>query len=640
MAAFVHLRVKSAYSLLEGAVRPGELADLARDAGTPAVAVTDTNNLFGVYEIADTMAKAGVQPIVGALLSVEFAGRAAHQTGSRKKLPHIALLVQNETGYRNLTKLLSAAYLEVEAGDWPHVKAEKLFTHAEGLIALTGGPGGVVNQLLLDGQRDAADAALAKLASAFPTRLYVELQRHGLAEERATEDALLDMAYAKALPLVATNDVHFGKANMYEAHDALLCIADGAFVSQDDRRRLTREHRFKTASEMQAQFADLPEAIENTIEIARRCAFRPMKRKPILPVFVPESGLTAEEELKAQAHEGLASRLAGAKLAAERKAYDERLDYELGIINRMGFPGYFLIVSDFMKWTRARGIPVGVRGSGASSLVAWALDITNLDPLRFCLFFERFLNPERLSMPDFDIDFCQERRDEVVRYVRGKYGHDRVAQIMALGSLQARAAVRDAGRVLQMPLGLVDRIAKLIPNPPGHPVSLKEAIAGEPRLQQIAESEPLAKRLFEITGKIEGLYRHASTHPAGLVIGDRPLDEILPLYRDPRSDMQVTQFDYEDAEKAGLVKFDFLGLKTLTVISKAQDLLKARGITIDTQTIDFTDPAAFEMLSRGDSVGVFQLEGSGMRDLLRKMKPDRKSTRLNSSHITISYAVF
>src|SRR5471032_2445053 len=359
MAAFVHLRVKSAYSLLEGAVRPSELADLARDAGTPAVAVTDTNNLFGVYEIADTMAKAGVQPIVGALLSVEVASLTNHQTGSRKKPPHIALLVQNEAGYRNLTKLLSAAYLEVEAGDWPHVKAEKLFTHAEGLIALTGGPGGVVNQLLLDGQRDAADAALAKLASAFPTRLYVELQRHGLAEERATEDALLDMAYAKALPLVATNDVHFGKANMYEAHDALLCIADGAFVSQDDRRRLTREHRFKTPAEMAAQFADLPEALENTVEIARRCAFRPRKRDPILPVFVPESGRSPEDELKVQAEEGLTRRMAVNKLAAEEMVYRERLAYELSIINRMGFPGYFLIVSDFMKWTKGRGIPVG-----------------------------------------------------------------------------------------------------------------------------------------------------------------------------------------------------------------------------------------------------------------------------------------
>jgi DNA polymerase-3 subunit alpha len=621
MAGFVHLRVKSAYSLLEGAVRPKELANLARGLDMPAVAVTDTNNLFGVYEIADTLAKDGVQPIVGALLSVELIPAATHG-GTHKKPPHLPLLVQNEAGYRNLTKLLSAAYLQAEPGEYPHVKAEMLAAHAEGLIALSGGPGGPINTLLVDGQKDAAEAMLDKLAAIFPGRLYVELQRHGLAEERAAEGPLIDMAYAKHLPLVATNDVHFGAASMYEAHDALLCIADGAFVSQDDRRRLTREHRFKSPAEMAAQFADLPEALEHTLEIARRCAFRPKKRSPILPVFVPESGKSAEEELKAQAEIGLARRLSHSPLAAERKVYDERLAYELGIINKMGFPGYFLIVSDFMKWTRGQGIPVGVRGSGASSLVAWALDITNLDPLRFGLFFERFLNPERLSMPDFDIDFCQERRDEVVRYVRGKYGHDKVAHIIALGSLQARAAVRDAGRVLQMPLGLVDRIAKLIPNPPGKPVSLEQAIESEPRLQQIAEAEPMAQRLFEITGKIEGLYRHASTHPAGVVIGDRPLDEILPLYRDPRSEMPVTQFDYEDAEKAGLVKFDFLGLKTLTVIAKAEELLKKRGIALHTQTIDFDDAATFEMLSRGDSVGVFQMEGAGMRDLLRKMKPN------------------
>ncbi len=621
MASFVHLRVKSAYSLLEGAVRPKELAKLAVESGMPAVAVTDTNNLFGVYEIADTLAKDGVQPIVGALLSVEL-GSAPAQPGSRKKPPHLPLLVQDETGYQNLTKLLSAAYLKAEPGDWPHVKKAMLEEHAEGLIALTGGPGGPVNTLLLDGQTEAASVLMDELAAIFRGRLYVELQRHGLAEERATETSLIDLAYAKDLPLVATNDVHFGKEDMYEAHDALLCIADGSFVSQDDRRRLTREHRFKTPAEMAAQFADLPEALDNTIEIARRCAWRPMKRKPILPVFVPESGRVPEEELKVQAEEGLNRRMAVNKLAAEEKVYHERLAYELSIINRMGFPGYFLIVSDFMKWTKGRGIPVGVRGSGASSLVAWALDITNLDPLRFGLFFERFLNPERISMPDFDIDFCQERRDEVVRYVRDKYGADRVAHIIALGSLQARAAVRDAGRVLQMPLGLVDRIAKLIPNPPGKPVSLRDAIDSEPRLQAIAESEPIAQRLFEITSRIEGLYRHASTHPAGVVIGDRPLDEILPLYRDPRSDMPVTQFDYEDAEKAGLVKFDFLGLKTLTVIAKAEELLKRRGIELNTQTIDFTDAATFEMLSRGDSIGVFQLEGAGMRDLLRKMKPD------------------
>jgi len=620
-SSFVHLRVKSAYSLLEGAVRPKELAKLTAGMDMPAVAVTDSDNLFGVYEISDVLGKAGVQHIVGTLLSLEL---APPQAGARPHKPaQIALLAQDEGGYLNLCKLLSADYLEVGPGDYPHVTAEKLAAHTGGLIALTGGLGGPVDRLLLEGQRAAAETALDRLAAMFPNRLYVELQRHGQPEERATEEALLDMAYAKGLPIVATNDVHFGAASMYEAHDALLCIAEGTFVSQDERRRLTREHRFKTPAEMTARFADLPEAIENTLEIARRCAFVPKKRKPILPVFTPPSGRTAEAELKAQAEAGLAARMAGAKqLTGEAGAYHERLAYELGIINHMGFPGYFLIVSDFMKWTRGQGIPVGVRGSGASSLVAWALDITNLDPLRFGLFFERFLNPERKSMPDFDIDFCQERRDEVVRYVRDKYGHDRVAQIMALGSLQARAAVRDAGRVLQMPLGLVDRIAKMIPNPPGKSITLTEALASEPRLEQIAENEPIARRLFEITSKIEGLYRHASTHPAGVVIGDRPLDELLPLYRDPRSDMPVTQFDYEDAEKAGLVKFDFLGLKTLTVIAKAEELLARRGIRLKTQEIDFDDPGSFEMLARGDSVGVFQLEGAGMRDLLRKMKPD------------------
>ncbi|HUO93665.1 MAG TPA: DNA polymerase III subunit alpha [Rhizomicrobium sp.] len=620
---FVHLRVKSAYSLLEGAVRPTELADMAKANGMPAVAVTDVNNLFGVFEISESLVKKGVQPIVGALVSVELddTRQVAGLTRSERP-PLLPLLVQNEAGYRNLAKLLSVAYLGAEPGEWPHVKEAALAAHAEGLIALTGGPGGPLNKLIGEGQPQAAGELLDRLKAIFGDRLYVELQRHGLAEERAAEDVLVELAYEKDLPLVATNDVHFGKADMYEAHDALLCIADGTFVSQDDRRRLTREHRFKTAAEMVAQFADLPEAVENTIEIARRCAFRPKKRNPILPQFVPESGLSPADELTAQAEAGLARRLKEHGLFADEKVYKDRLAYELGVIIRMDFPGYFLIVSDFMKWTRGQGIPVGVRGSGATSLVAWALDITGLDPIRFGLLFERFLNPERISMPDFDIDFCQERRDEVVHYVQHKYGKDRVAHIIALGSLQARAAVRDVGRVLQMPLGLVDRIAKLIPNPPGKSISLKEAIESEPRLGQIAEQEPIAQRLFSIVQKIEGLYRHASTHPAGVVIGDRPLDEIVPLYRDPRSEMPVTQFDYEDAEKSGLVKFDFLGLKTLTVIAKAEELLKKRGIILNTQTIDFDDKATFEMLARGDSVGVFQLEGAGMRDLMRKMKPD------------------
>ncbi len=484
-AEFIHLRVKSAYSLIEGAIRPKDLAKLAVENGMPAVAVTDVNNLFGVFDWTDAVLKAGVQPIVGCLLAVELSG--AQTLGSKPKPPYLPVYVQNDSGYTNLCKLLSRCYLEVEAGDWPHVTPEQLADLGEGLIALTGGPGGPLNKLIESGQLEAAGSLLDKLAAIFPDRLYVELQRHGLPEERAAEPGLIDLAYAKRLPLVATNDVHFGKADMYEAHDALLCIADAAYVSQEGRRRVTREHRFKSAAEMAAQFADLPEAIANTVEIARRCAAKPKKRNPILPVFEPPSGLSAQDELQAQAVSGLERRLAKNGLYAERSVYDTRLEYELGIINTMGFPGYFLIVSDFMKWTRAQGIPVGVRGSGAASLVAWSLDITNLDPLRFGLFFERFLNPERISMPDFDIDFCQERRDEVVRYVRNKYGHDKVGHILALGSLQARAAVRDVGRVLQMPLGLVDRIAKLIPNPPGKHISLNEAIEGEPRLQQIAE---------------------------------------------------------------------------------------------------------------------------------------------------------
>jgi DNA polymerase-3 subunit alpha len=621
-AAFVHLRVKSAYSLLEGAVRPKQLASLARDHAMPAVAVTDVNNLFGVYEISDLVAKAGVQPIVGALLPVELSAQPQTSVGSRKKPPLLPLLVQNDIGYANLSRLLSSAYLDAAPGDWPHVGEKALAEQSQGLIVLSGGPGGPVNRLLEEGQQDAARALVERLARLFPKRFYIELQRHGLAEERAAERPLVIFAYELGLPLVATNDVHFATEDMYAAHDALLCIADGTFVGQDERRRLTKEHRFKSAAEMAAQFADLPEAIENTVQIAKRCAFRPRKRNPILPQFVPESGLSPADELSAQARAGLKRRLEGVTPAAELKVYDDRLQYELDVINRMDFPGYFLIVSDFMKWTRAQGIPVGVRGSGATSLVAWSLDITNLDPIRFGLLFERFLNPERISMPDFDIDFCQERRDEVVRYVREKYGRDRVAHIIALGSLQARAAVRDVGRVLQMPLGLVDRIAKLIPNPPGKPVSLSDALESEPRLQAFAEQEPVAAQLFSIVEKIEGLYRHASTHPAGVVIGDRPLDEIVPLYRDPRSEMPVTQFDYEDAEKAGLVKFDFLGLKTLTVIAKAEELLKRRGIELDTQSVGFDDKATFEMLSGGDSVGVFQLEGQGMRDLLRKMRPD------------------
>jgi DNA polymerase-3 subunit alpha len=624
-AGFVHLRVRSIYSLLEGAIRPKELAETARRLRMPAVAVTDTNNLFGAYEISAALAQQGIQPITGVTLAValpdDLSTPVRHAQGEHS-YPSVALLVKDADGYVQLSKLISSAYTEVAPEEAPHATLDRLIRHSQGLILLTGGPGGPVNRLLAAGQPEAAERLLGCLTTAFGDRLYVELQRHGLPNEAAIEDRLVALAYEKGLPLVATNDAHFTTDDMYEASDALLCIADGTFIDIEDRRRLTREHRFKPADEMAALFSDLPEALANTIEIARRCAFRPRKHTPILPQFIPESGLSPEEELRSQAEAGLGKRLSEHGLFADEKAYHDRLNYELDIITKMGFPGYFLIVSDFMKWTRANSIPVGVRGSGATSLVAWALEITNLDPIRFGLVFERFLNPERISMPDFDIDFCQERRDEVIRYVQSKYGIDRVGHIIALGSLQPRAAVRDVGRVMQLPFGLVDRLAKLIPNPPGKAVSLQDAIAVEPRLKQAADEDERVRQLFAIVEKIEGFYRHASTHPAGVVIGDRPLDEIVPLYRDPRSEMPVTQFDFKDAEKAGLVKFDFLGLKTLTVIAKAEALLKSRGIDIDTQRIDFADRPTFEMLARGESVGVFQLESQGMRDLIKRMKPD------------------
>ncbi|MCZ6744460.1 MAG: DNA polymerase III subunit alpha, partial [Alphaproteobacteria bacterium] len=419
---------------------------------------------------------------------------------------------------------------------------------------------------------------------------------------------------------------------MFEAHDALICIAEGAYVADGARRKLTPEHRFKTAAEMRALFADLPEAADNTLVVAKRCAFKLSPRSPILPAFPVADGVTEAEALRSEAEEGLERRLethvfaasmdeAGRKKAA--RPYRERLEYELGVIADMGYPGYFLIVADFIKWAKGNDIPVGPgRGSGAGSVVAWSLTITDLDPLRFGLLFERFLNPDRVTMPDFDIDFCQDRRDEVISYVQQKYGRGRVAQIITFGKLQARAALRDVGRVLGMPYGQVDRICKLVPNNPANPVGLADAIASEPQLQEMRADDATVARLLDIAQKLEGLYRHASTHAAGVVIGDRPLDATIPLYRDPRSDMPVTQFSMKYVEMAGLVKFDFLGLKTLTVLERARALIAESGVTLDLSGLAFDDAATYEMLTRGETTGVFQLESSGMRDVLRKLRPD------------------
>jgi len=625
-APFVHLRVRSSFSLLEGAIGYGDLAKRCAGLAMPAVAVTDHANLFGVMPFCSAAMGAGVQPIVGALLplAAETAptGMAASRSQRLQGPALLPVLAQNEAGYGNLMKLLSAVYLARPGAI--DVELATLERHNEGLILLSGGAEGPLGRLLQRGDRQGAEALLDRLQAAFGDRLYIELGRHGEEAEHLTEPVFLDQAFERGLPIVATNDCLFLDADMHEAHDALICIAEGQNVANEDRRRFSLDYRFKTADEMAELFADLPEAIENTLLIARRCGVVAPAREPILPPFDTGAGRDEAEELRVQARAGLEQRLASLGVAGDAATvYAERLEYELDVIVQMKFPGYFLIVSDFIKWAKGQNIPVGPgRGSGAGSVVAWSLEITDLDPLRFGLLFERFLNPERVSMPDFDIDFCQDRRDEVIRYVADKYGHDKVAHIITFGKLQARAALRDVGRVLGLPFGLVDKISKLVPFNPAKPPTLAQALEMEPRLDEARKGDPAVARMVEIALKLEGLPRHASTHAAGVVIGDRPLDELVPLYRDPRSGSAVTQFNMKDVEKAGLVKFDFLGLTTLTMLRMAEDLVKARGTALELSALPLDDKATYDLLSRAETSGVFQLESGGMRDALRKLKPD------------------
>jgi DNA polymerase-3 subunit alpha len=624
---------------LEGALRLKKLPGLCADAKMPAMALTDTNNMFAALEYSIAMSSAGIQPIIGCQVDVTF---VESRPGEKARAPApVVVLAQTETGYENLMKLNSCLYIE-NRNQLPQVTVDQLAQYGADIICLTGGSNGPVGQLLQAGQVPAAQVLMDRLAGIFGDRLYVELQRHpvdgGLPEpERLTERPFVEMAYAMGLPLVATNDVYFPATKMYEAHDALICIADGAYVDQQEgRRRLTPQHYFKSQAEMATLFADLPEALENTVEIAKRCAFQTYRRDPILPKFADDE----VAELRRQAEEGLRYRLSIIPHAVEVSEYEARLDFELKIIEGMGFPGYFLIVADFIKWSKGQGIPVGPgRGSGAGSLVAYALLITDLDPLRYQLLFERFLNPERVSMPDFDIDFCMDRREEVIRYVQDKYGRDRVGQIITFGGLLSKAAVRDIGRVLQMPYGQVDRLSKLIPVEGVKPVSIEKALADEPRLREEAKNEEVVARLLDYGQQVEGLLRNASTHAAGVVIGDRPLDQLVPLYQDPRSDMPATQFNMKWVEQAGLVKFDFLGLKTLTVIQNAVDQIQAsgrhlhigadgvelfdppQGLIDDIATIPLDDEASYKLYASAKTVAVFQVESSGMMDALKRMKP-------------------
>ncbi len=632
---FVHLRVHSAFSLLEGALPIKKIIGKAVSDEQPAIGIADTNNLFAALEFSLKCVDDGIQPLIGCQLSIDMEdegegekrGHAQHLV----KLPAIVLIAASEEGYVHLVNLVSRAYLDGEGNQSVRISMSWLReVGTGGLIALTGASGGPVDMALKSGHMALAETRAKALAELFGDRLYVELQRHGKYDRRH-EGRVVDLAYKLNLPLVATNEPFFPSPAEFEAHDALMAVAHNAMVSDDSRFRLTPDHYLKSRKDMAALFADLPEALDNTVEIARRCSFVLKTRAPILPRFTgasddPKEAERAEElELRRQAVEGLEERIQklGLSPGYTETDYRERLDFELSVIEKMKFPGYFLIVADFIKWAKLQDIPVGPgRGSGAGSLVAYALTITDVDPLRFSLLFERFLNPDRVSMPDFDIDFCQDRREEVIRYVQRKYGREQVAQIITFGSLQARAALRDVGRVLEMPYGQVDKICKLVPNNPANPTPLSKAIEEEPRFQEEVDKEPVIGRLLDIAQKIEGLYRHASTHAAGIVIGDRPLSQLVPMYRDPRSDMPVTQFNMKWVEQAGLVKFDFLGLKTLTVLKVAVDFLKKRHIAVALEALPLDDQKTYEMLSRGDTVGVFQVESAGMRKALIGMRPD------------------
>ncbi len=630
---FVHLHVHSAYSLLEGALPLGKLLALAASDEQPALGIADTANLFGALEFSEKASDKGIQPLIGVELPLDFGSEDERTRDKSFGKSSVVLMAVNEKGFANLSRLDSHAWLEGEGGRAIAPVSWLEDGDIDGLICLSGGPEGAIDPFFANGQEAQALKRLEKLAALFGDRFYVELQRHGRPGETAVEAALIEFAYRRGVPLAASNEPFFPKRSDFEAHDALLAIAGGTVIAQAERRKLTDQYYFKTRAEMMALFADLPEALDSTVEIARRIHFRPLTRDPILPKFAAAPGLSAKEaafaegeELARQAREGLKARLEETPLAPgrERKDYEERLEFELNVIRDMKFPGYFLIVADFIKWAKARGIPVGPgRGSGAGSLVAYALTITDLDPLRYNLLFERFLNPERVSMPDFDIDFCQDRREEVIRYVQDKYGRDQVAQIITFGTLQARAALRDVGRVLQMPYGQVDRICKLVPANPANPVSIAEAVANEPRLQAMRDADETVAELLKIGQSLEGLFRHASTHAAGIVIGDRPLEELVPLYKDPRSDMPVTQYSLKWVEPAGLVKFDFLGLKTLTVIAKAVEMINGATGTLHISGIPIDDAETFAMLARGDTVGVFQVESPGMRRALVDMRPDR-----------------
>lgn len=635
---FVHLRVHTAYSLSEGAMLVPKLIHKLHDQGVPAIAVTDTANMFGGKAFSKYASDEGVKPILGCqfYLRNPDADDVLKAKGRIIEPDKIVLLVMNENGYQNIMKLMKRSYLDnPKQGEKAQLKMSDLEELNGGLIALTAGVEGQIGRLLLENRKAEAEEVVVKLREIFADRLYMEISRIGLETEQKTEDDFIDFAYKYNIPLVATNEAFFFDADMYEAHDALICIAAGEYVANDDRKKYSPNNRLRSAEEMVELFKDLPEAVQSTVNIAARCNYLSQKVDPLLPIFECPEGKTQDEFITEQAYKGLKQRMEAqvyndSQTPEERveidKRYYERLDYELSVIKKMGFPGYFLIVSDFIQWSKAHGVPVGPgRGSGAGSIVAWSLKITDLDPLKLDLLFERFLNPERVNMPDFDVDFCQENRYKTIEYVQKKYGFDHVAQIITYGKLQAKNVIRDVARVLQMPYAQADRISKMIPpGVQGKNPTLQESLDQVAELEQMRQEDPQINKLFDIGMKLEGLYRQSGMHAAGVVIGDRPLDQLVPLYKDPKADMPVTQYDMKFVEETGLIKFDFLGLKTLTVIKKAVDWVKkVHKIDLDIDNVPLDDKLTYEMLQRGDTSAVFQFESPGMKDVHKQIKPDR-----------------
>lgn len=635
---FIHLRVHTAYSLSEGAMKVPALVHKLHDLGVPAIAVTDTANMFGGKAFSKYASDEGIKPILGCqfYLRNPDADDVLKSKGRIIEPDKIVLLVMNAEGYANIMHLMKLSYLDnPQTNEKPQIKMSDLEKYNTGLIVLTGGVEGQIGRLILERRLDEAENCVVKLQQLFGDRLYMEISRIGLDTERQTEDTFVDWAYKYNIPLVATNEAFFFDVDMYEAHDALVCIAAAEYVANDNRKKFSPNNRLRPENEMVELFADLPEALANTVNIAKRCCYLSEKVKPLLPIFECPGGLSQDDYIDQEARKGLDARMRKhvyfEGMTAEQKEeldkkYYARLEYELSVIKKMGFPGYFLIVADFIQWSKGHGVPVGPgRGSGAGSIVAWSLRITDLDPIKLDLLFERFLNPERVNMPDFDVDFCQENRGKTIEYVQNKYGFDHVAQIITYGKLQSKAVIRDVARVLQMPYSQADRISKMIPpGVQGKNPTLQESLDQVPELEEMRQNDPQVNKLFDIAMKLEGLYRHSGVHAAGVVIGDRPLELLVPLYKDPRADMPVTQYDMKFVEETGLIKFDFLGLKTLTVIKRAVDWVKkTRGIDLDMENVPLDDRETYEMLQRGETTAVFQFESAGMKDVHKQIKPDR-----------------